>query len=322
GHFHTRLGTLDAIARFGVFTGDAALISWVNKSYEWALTKCTAFGWTPGDLKEQAYEHETCSLVDLIATGITLAKSGYTKYWGTVERFIRNHLTESQLLEMDWVKEADDRSGDVPGWLTHHNIAQRTRGAFAGYSAPNDFCCDVSHGRGHTNDLQICCLGSGTRGLFMGWSNTITEKNGAISVNFLLNRGSVWLDVDSYLPHEGKVVLHIHRDLPRLQIRIPEWAGYAKVSYVREREGSEAVSGRGSDSSMWVNEHFLTLGAAQAGETITVTFPLSSRTTIENAIGQTFETHWRGDDVVNISPKGTQHPFYSGRKVYDEAPLK
>ena len=321
GHFHTRLGTLDALARFGVFTGDAALIAFVEKSYAWAVTQCTAFGWTPGDMKEQAYEHETCSLVDLISTGITLAQSGYTKYWGVVERYIRNHLAESQLLDMDWVKETDDRSMNVPGLITYENIAKRTRGAFAGYSAPNDFCCNVNHGRGHTNDLQICCLGSGTRGLYMGWSNTVTEKNGNVSVNFLLNRGSKWLDVDSYLPHEGKLVLHIHRDIPRLQVRIPEWAGYAKVTFTRELDG-RTETGKGNEPSRWVNEHFLLLGAASAGETITIEFPLARRQTVETAIGQAFVTEWQGDDGVGISPQGTSHPFYSGRKVYEQAPMR
>ncbi|WP_159881708.1 hypothetical protein [Paenibacillus puerhi] len=321
GHFHTRLGTLDAIARFGMFTGDAAMIAWVKKCYDWALTKCTAFGWTPGDLHEQAYEHETCSLVDLIACGISLAQSGYVEYWGVVERFLRNHLTESQLLDLDWVEESDDKSQDIPLNKSFYKVAQRTRGSFAGYSAPNDFICDVNEGRGHTSDLQLCCLGSGTRGLFMGWSNSVTEKNGTVSINFLLNRGSKWLDVSSYLPHEGKVVIHVRQDVQRLQIRIPEWAGFTKIRFVRELNG-EVTEGKGSEPSRWVHKHFLLLGAAQAGETITVTFPLSFRKTLENAVGQTFETEWRGDDVVNITPKGTKKPLYSDRKVYDTAPMR
>ncbi|MBW7453283.1 hypothetical protein ACFOLF_08195 [Paenibacillus sepulcri] len=321
GHFHTRIGTLDAIARFGVSTGNAAMIGWVKKSYDWALTKCTNFGWTPGDLHEQAYEHETCSLVDLISTGITLAKSGYVEYWGPVERFLRNHLAESQLLDLDWVEETTDTSMDVHAKKTFYKVAERTRGSFAGYSAPNDFICDVNEGRGHTSDLQLCCLGSGTRGLFMGWSSTVTEMNGTVSINFLLNRGSKWLDVSSYLPHEGKVVLHIRMDIPRLLIRIPEWAGFTKIRFVRESNGAVA-EGKGSEESRWVNKHFLVLGEAAAGEKITVTFPLSFRKTLENAVGQTFETDWRGDDVVGITPKGRIKPLYSNRKVYDEAPMR
>ncbi|UUZ85174.1 hypothetical protein LJK88_17300 [Paenibacillus sp. P26] len=76
GHFHTRLGTLDALARYAWFTRDASILHFVKKSYDWAVsTWCTSFGWTPGDMHDQAFEHETCSLVDLIATGITLARS-------------------------------------------------------------------------------------------------------------------------------------------------------------------------------------------------------------------------------------------------------
>lgn len=321
GHFHTRLGTLDAIARFGMYTSNAATIAWVKKSYDWALTKCTAFGWTPGDLHEQAYEHETCSLVDLIACGITLAKSGYVEYWGVVERFLRNHLAESQLLDLDWVEQTDDKSRDIPANKSYYKVAERTRGSFAGYSAPNDFVCDVIEGRGHTSDLQLCCLGSGTRGLFMGWSNTITEKDGTVSVNFLLNRGSRLLDVSSHLPHEGKVVLDVHEDIDRLLIRIPEWAGFTKIRYIRESDGA-VVEGKGGEASSWVNRHFLALGRAKAGERITVTFPLSIRTTQEHAVGQTFETQWRGDDVVGITPQGTNKPLYTDRQVFDEAPMR
>lgn len=321
GHFHTRIGTLDAIARFGAFTGNAATIAWVKKSYDWALTVGTTFGWTPGDMHEQAYEHETCSLVDLISTGITLAQSGYVEYWGTVERFLRNHLTESQLLDLDWVQQSEDSSNDIHGDISYYKVADRTRGAFAGYSAPNDFVCDVIEGRGHTNDLQICCLGSGTRGLFMGWSNTVTEHKGTVSVNFLLNRGSKWLDVHSYLPHEGKLVLNINADIPRLLVRIPEWAGFTKIKYTRERGGA-VTAGHGKESSRWVNRCFLLLDEAYEGETITITFPLSIRTTVETAVDQSFVTEWRGDDVVSITPQGKTKPLYTSRVVFEQAPMK
>ncbi|TDF90515.1 hypothetical protein [Paenibacillus piri] len=321
GHFHTRIGTLDALARFGYHTHDASLIHFVKKSYDWALTWCTSFGWTPGDMHEQAYEHETCSLVDLIATGITLARCGYTEYWSTVERFLRNHLTESQLLDLSWVEDLDDTSCDDTGLKSYFHVAERTRGAFAGYSAPNDFCCDVANGRGHTSDLQTCCIGSGTRGLFMGWSNTVTEQNGTVSVNFLLSRGSQWLDVHSYLPHEGKVVLEVRRPLKRLLVRIPDWAGYAKVE-VRREIGDDVRYQSGKEPSMWVKQRFLVLGEAGEGERITVTFPLSHRQTVEKAVGQEFIAKWRGDDVIHLSPEGVHHPFYNNRKVFDQAPMR
>ncbi|MFC0335646.1 hypothetical protein ACFOLF_21425 [Paenibacillus sepulcri] len=321
GHFHTRIGTLDALARFGRYTGDASIIAFVKKSYDWALTKCTRFGWTPGDLQEQAYEHETCSLVDLISTGITLAHCGYTHYWGVVERFIRNHLTESQLLDLDWVEEADNKDGDILGKKTFYKVAQRTRGAFAGYSAPNDFCCDVNHGRGHTSDLQLCCIGSGTRGLFMGWSNIITEDKGTVRVNLLLSRGSRLLDVSSYLPHEGRLELKIHQDIANLEVRIPEWAGYNQVKAEWSGSGEGRITA-GNQPGVWIKDCFFRLGRASAGDTIVITFPLSRYRTTEHAVGQQFEVQWQGDDVIHISPEGSYHPLYNHRKIHDKAPMR
>jgi hypothetical protein len=296
-------------------------LNFVKKSYDWALTQCTAFGWTPGDMQEQAWEHETCSLVDLIATGITLARSGYTQYWGAVEKFIRNHLTESQLLDLDWVEKWEDKTLDEPGYKTYYKVAERTRGAFAGYSAPNDFCCDVNHGRGHTSDLQLCCIGSGSRALFLAWNNIVSENKGTVRVNLLLNRGSRWLDVSSYLPHEGRLDLDINQDIENLEVRIPEWAGFNKVIVEREL-GGEVKKQTGKDHSVWVKDCFLRIGAVQKGEKITITFPLSEYRTIEKAIGQEFEVKWRGDDVVHISPEGRYKPLYNGRKIYDKAPMR
>ena len=321
GHFHTRIGTLDALARFAWHTRNASIIHFVKKSYDWALTRCTSFGWTPGDMREQAFEHETCSLVDLIAAGIMLARSGYTEYWGVVERFLRNHLTESQLLNLDWVVDLPDKSQDDPGMKSYYKVAERARGAFAGYSAPNDFCCDVAEGRGHTNDLQTCCIGSGTRGLFMGWSHIVTETDGTVSVNLLLNRGSRWLDVSSHLPHEGRVDLLVHRPIKRLLVRIPEWAGYAKVAARRER-GDEAFVQSGSEPSMWLNGRFLVLREVREGERITVTFPLKQRQTVEQAVGQQFIAQWRGDYVIRLTPEGVHHPFYNHRQIFDKAPRR
>ncbi|WP_100405524.1 glycoside hydrolase family protein [Bacillus solitudinis] len=321
GHFHTRLGTLDALARFGLFTKDSSVINFVKKSYDWALKQCTAFGWTPGDMQEQAYEHETCSLVDLIATGITLARSGYSEYWGVVERFLRNHLTETQLLDLDWVEEAHDHSMDEVGSKTYYKVAERTRGAFAGYSAPNDFVCDVNHGRGHTSDLQLCCIGSGTRALFMGWNNILLEEDGNVRINLLLSRGTRLLDVHSHLPHEGRVELDIHENIPSLQIRIPDWAGYNQVK-VEKVSGDHVDAISGNDPGVWMNRRFLDLGSVQAGDVVNITFPMSEYKTVETAIGQEFEVKWRGDDVIHISPEGKYKPLYNQRKVYDKAPMK
>lgn len=320
GHFHTRLGTLDGLARYAEFVGDHALTRFVQRSFAWALTQATGFGWTPGDLTDQRYEHETCSLVDLIAIATTLARLGFTEYWTVAERFCRNHLAESQLRDLDWVTSAPDRSQDEPGWITYYRVGERVRGAFAGYGAPNDFVSDVPLGRGHTADIQACCVGSGVRGLFTAWDSIVTGDEDLVRVNLLLNRGSRLVDVRSHLPHEGRVDLDVRADCRELRLRVPEWAGYAGLVATRRPHAGEATAVAGTDVGVWAPDGSLTFARPRAGERFTVTFPVAESTTVELAAGREFRTTWRGDDVVAISPEGTSRPMYSERRVFPTAP--
>lgn len=320
GHFHTRMGTLSSIAQFAIFNKDSFLINYVKKCFDWALTQCTSFGWTPGDMHEQAYEHETCTLVDAISVGISLAKSGYPEYWGIVEKFVRNQLTESQLMNVDWIDEIDNKSMDIPGEKTFYKVAQRLRGAFAGYAAPNDFVYDGKWGRGHVMDVQACCLCSGTRALYQVWNNIVTDNRGRVSVNLLLNKGTRWLDVLSYMPHEGKVELHINEDIEELLIRIPEWVPYGAVEV--DREFNYNIMHTGGRQQAWLGKYFMKLGTARKGEKITVSFPLSERKTVEKSVNLEYIAEWRGDDVINITPGGTYYPLYNNRKIFEKIPLR
>lgn len=311
GHFHTRMGTLGAIARYAADTHDANLMNFVKRSYDWALGQCTRYGWTPGDMFDQAYEHETCTLVDSISVALSLAKHGYPEYWSTVERFVRGQLTASQLMDTSWIRERDDKKMDIPGVKTYYHVAQRLRGAFAGYAAPNDFVNDGYWGRGHIMDVQTCCVGSGVRGLYTAWCNTVTEEQGRVSVNLLLNRGTPKVDVLSWLPYEGKVELHVHAEIPELMIRIPEWTPYGRVT-VQYSDRTQPVDGR---SLPWVHTCYMKLGPCKPGETVTVTFPVREQKTVEKVLNLEYEATWRGYDVVHISPEGTVYP------LFDRSPL-
>ncbi|PHV70448.1 hypothetical protein CS063_10160 [Sporanaerobium hydrogeniformans] len=321
GHFHTRMGTLASIARFGYVTRDASLIAWVKKSFDWARTKCTTFGWTPGDMHDQAYEHETCTLVDAINTSIWLAKSGYSEYWGVAEKFIRNHLTEAQIMDVSWIEEYDKKDKDIPEYKTFYKVAQRLRGTFAGYAAPNDFVYDGLAGRGHMMDVQTCCVASGVRGLYQGWNNILTWERERLSVNLLLNRTAKEMNINSYLPHQGKVELEIKEGLKELVVRIPEWVPYGAVRVIRQKADGTQKEETGRTLS-WVKTYFINLKQAEAGERITLIFPMKERTTIEKAVDNEFVVKWRGDDVIGVSPEGTYYPLYSKRKIYEEVPMR
>lgn len=314
GHFHTRIGTLEGLARYALHTGDHELTAFVVRSYDWVLGQATRFGWTPGDLAGQRYEHETCSLVDMIGVGTVLARAGYRRYWEVVERFLRNHLAESQLTDLGWVRSAPDTTGDEPGWRSHVRVGERVLGAFAGYGAPNDYVSDVPLGRGHTDDVQACCVGSGVRGLFTGWNNVVAQEGPVLRVNLLLNRAHHRVVVRSRLPFEGRIELELLADVDDLRLRVPGWAGYNRLGVVRTRPGSpapEAADGR--DPALWASDGYLRLCGCRAGERVEVRFPVPEHRTDEDAAGQRFEVTWRGDDVARISPPGRIRPMYADR---------
>ncbi|HEY5466876.1 MAG TPA: beta-L-arabinofuranosidase domain-containing protein, partial [Clostridia bacterium] len=265
GHFHSRMVSLAALTKFAAFTGNASYLNWSKKIYDWALSQSTTFGWTPGGMeKNKSYLHETCTITDFIEVGILLAQNGYPEYWNVAERFVRNHLAESQLLNVDWITQTDDTSMDIPGRRSYYRVADRMLGGFAGYAAPNDFVCEYGHRGGHSVDIQMCCLASGTRGLFLAWSNIVTEKAGRVSVNLLLNRASHWLDVRSYMPHEGRIELEINEDIPELLVRIPDWVPFDAISLKKEHAGD--VTEKTADT--WLDRH-IKAGPCMKGDKVT-----------------------------------------------------
>ncbi|GHV26931.1 hypothetical protein FACS18948_3480 [Clostridia bacterium] len=320
GHFHTRMGTLLSLARFAEYTGNAGLAAWVETRYRWALNNwCTTFGWTPGDMHDQGYEHETCTLVDAIGCAISLAKQGYHQYWQKAEKFIRNHLVESQLIDTSWVHQLDTKAHDIPGRKTFYKVGDRLRGSFAGYAAPNDFVYSGMKGRGHILDVQVCCVASGARGLYYGWKHIVTEKRGRVSVNFLLNRSTEWLDVESLLPNEGRVILRIKKEIADLAFRVPDWAHYGAVSVRYEGAGGlRCETGR---TLSYIDDCFIKLGGAVTGDTITIIFPVPERETTERAIDDIYKVKWLGDNVSGISPEGTYFPLYARGLSASSAPV-
>jgi len=155
--------------------------------------------------------------------------------------------------------------------IIFYRVAQRIRGDFAGYSAPNDFVYSGEWGRGHIMDIQTCCIASGARGLYLGWSSIVIEKNRSVYVNMFLNKASKWLDVKSYLPYTGRVDLIINKDIEDLFIRIPEWVPYGAVKIIR-RLGDKTIELTGRDLS-WSKRYLMKINNARFGETITLLFP-------------------------------------------------
>ena len=64
------------------------------------------------------------------------------------------------------------------------------------------------------------------------------------------------------------------------------------------------------------------MGAARAGETIVVTFPIAARRVKERIGPETYTLDIKGNTVVSIDPPGRTAPLYQNREKYRKNEVK
>jgi hypothetical protein len=204
---------------------------------------------------------------------------------------VRNHLLESQWSREDWLKHP---SGDVPeddAMTTRRHMDERIMGGYAGRTLPHEFVAD--------GVMMGCCCGAGPRALFLAWEHILTRKPDGLYVNLHLNRFSREADILSYLPHAGRLDVHLHSEGP-LHIRVPE-AGDGGTMTV-ERNGAAARYTR-SGGYIHVDE-------VTPGDRVSLRFPLKIETRNERLYDWPLDIKWRGDTVVHLGPEGRRLPLY------------
>jgi hypothetical protein len=249
---------------------------------------------------------EGCALGDLVALGIRLSDAGVGDYWDDVDAVVRNHLVEQQLLRADLLEQISEASearapdpSAFPGQECSEGAIARSLGNFAGSSTP----AEIRH-----PSVMQCCTGNGTQGLYYAWEGTVRGEGDSAQVNLLLNRASRWVDVDSYLPYEGRVVLHA-KAARRLAVRLPSWV---------DRRQLRSTLGEAPREGVWVG-NYLAFQDLRPGDQLVLQFPVpesEARYTIAAHIPgqeQVYTLRFRGSTVVDVSPRDdspTTYPLY------------
>ncbi|MFY0610838.1 MAG: glycoside hydrolase family 127 protein [Hyphomicrobiaceae bacterium] len=304
GHFHSRAVTMLGVIRYGHSVGDASALAWGKKVFDKACTRGTSFGWFPERLVEtRAHGCETCAIVDMMEAAIWLARSGWPEYWETAERFLRNHLLESQFVSLEGLEVSAGNESD-PEWETTKDVARRSVGGFAGWSQPNDLFSKVMH----EWDLYTCCSAQGVRGLFNAWTQAVTSDADGLSVNLLINHISKDAVVRSWLPHEGRLEITPSRE-GAVRVRVPSW--------LDERTVEMTIDGSAASPS-FIKPSFAELANVSGGSTIVCRFPVRKFNTQEEVLGVQYTADWVGDTVVGISPAGSRVSLYRRNKQVKE----
>ena len=287
GHPHENCVCLMGLLRYAQATHDARIKQFVRDGYEylrnWGIARIGLFG-------------EMCAVSDMTYLAIKLSDYDVGDYWEDVDCYVRNILADRQITSADKLRNAvrtepilarflprkapDDPINNPnaqtvglgqnlekdavksvpldPAFETEDNVIERCVGTFlsdAGYPSETVKIRLM---------FNICCPGNANHALFYAWESIVRcDESGHATINLLLNRASRWLDIDSYLPCEGKVVIR-NKTSKSLAVRIPRW--------VDKKAVKAEVNGRPA-ATYWIGSHQM-FPSLKPKDVITIRFPV------------------------------------------------
>lgn len=307
GHIHSVATAYMGLLWYASFTNDAHLKEFVRDGYEFirnfGISRMGLFG-------------EQCVTADMAWLAIKLSDLGVGDYWEDADQYIRNQLTEAQVTDgalmhqinatMPKLVEMKSPKYAVRGYTTDRVLdrfvgAWRTDASNPAMTYPHNF------------SFVVCCTNNNSPVLHGAWEAITRYSDGTARVNLLLNRASPWLDMDSYLPYEGKVVIR-NKMAKTMFVRIPRWVDQSKVT--AEVNGKRTANG-------WVGR-YLFLEGVRGGDKIQIDFPM-----VESKETYTLkwkpESHWLevanpGYDWKPDNPPNRYTLHLKGNTVVDVSP--
>ena len=299
-HFHAHTYALLSLLEYGLVAGDDSLVELARKGYEYGRANGEILtGYFPEFFGNEELEHcELCEVGDMIALGLKLSEAGLGDYWDDVDRWVRNMFAEGQLTpaKVDWLQRysaGQPLSAIDPMYQSTDRVVERNVGAFAGWPKANDWY--VGDGPG----IMHCCTGNCTRAIYYVWQHMLKHEGAGLRVNLLLNRPSVWADVESHLPYVGQVDVRVKQPVS-VSLRIPEWA----------KPGDVRVQVNGDDRRVGWDGRYALVGEAKPKDVVMMTFPIEERTDTVWIEKQRYTLVRKGNDIVAIDPPGRYCPLY------------
>ncbi|MCC6795447.1 MAG: hypothetical protein IT366_10035 [Candidatus Hydrogenedentes bacterium] len=275
GHSHAHTQGLMGLLAYAQATNDARLKQFVRDGYEhmrsFGIARIGLFG-------------EGCTTGDMTWLALALSRTGVGDYWDDADQYVRNHLAELQITDADRVRAAvaqmpqgrgknDTTTGPYdPKTESNESAIEHCMGTFLSDSSHPTLIPE------HNFLYTICCTGNCTPAMYLAWESIVQSDGEHATINLLLNRASPWLDVDSYLPYEGKVVIR-NKTAQSVAIRIP---GYVNASEVRA-----AVNGEARDPRFI--GRYLSIENLQPKDEIVLTFPITTTT-------ESYTLKWKQDE--------------------------
>ncbi|MDO8686504.1 MAG: hypothetical protein Q7J78_07535, partial [Clostridiales bacterium] len=152
---------------------------------------------------------------------IKLSDAGAGDYWEDVDQYIRNCMVEDQLNDVGILKEFC-RERNVPAEISEFITERMVGGLVHNGNLDRNGTLDPT-----SNMAEITCPYQ--EPFYYVWEGITRYKDGMAQINLLLNRVSSWLDLESHLPYEGKVVIR-NKTARHIAVRIPKWVDKSMIN--------------------------------------------------------------------------------------------
>lgn len=302
-HFTGRLMALRGLLEYGVVANDERVKEFVRRGYEFMREfAIPRLGYIDGfsTTTTIAGYTESCMLGIWVALAIRMTDAGLGDYWDDVDHCVRNHLAEAQLTRKDLIeKAASEGFARPPGsqwfWVNDYQratihrgqesndqVVDRVLGLWGAFATPTSL---------PKLWVMQCCSGNAPWGLYTAWEGTVRSEDGrSAQVNLLLNHASPWLDVESSLPYEGKVVIR-NKTAERISVRSSSW--------IDRRSIRSDVDGVDRQPDRIGN--YLVFDDLKPGAVVTLQFPVPEQTAEYTWMAR----HWRSEAMVRCTFRGS-----------------
>ena len=228
GKLSGALATLRSLMEYAIVSENYIFMEFVRDGYEWARHNlCMELGLD--------INIESSAIANLIAISFMLTEAGQGDFIDDADSVFRNALVEAQIIDLDaleylgkmgperpigavWGANLDKRMENglfrqpFDGMETGDNVINRNIGAF---------CANLLEGRYQSSCITYHDTACGNMGFYDIWKGAVFHSNGVTTVNLFINHFTPWLDVESFLPYEGRVVLN-SKQPQIISIRIPK----------------------------------------------------------------------------------------------------
>ena len=314
GHYHGHTAAFRALLDYAIAADDWHIKLFVRDTYEWARHHgIPRLGIFPGN----GGFTEGCTVADMVGLAVALSDAGVGDYWDDVDQYARNGLLMIQATDREelervsqtgrerppeacWGGEGDLRfagfGGVLPGQEDWDRIIERSVGAYGHLVGARFLYPRLMH----------CCTGNGPQGLYYAWEGITRRDGDTAAVNLWLNRRSPWLDVWSWLPHEGKLLLR-NKGLKNIAVRLPGWTSFAQLRCTLDGQDVQPtrLGNRALFSGLRGDEELVLQVPVVTETTVYTLANLNHRTSGVN--NERYECTFRGNTALSVVKPGT-HP--------------